>query len=310
MAIGDKIFIADKGTLDTVKGTTDIIKNTTDTINNTANITKTTTDVINSNVNTANNTLNNGTYGLNAIKTSNNTIINNTTINNSANKNGVLSQKEAYIISLLEDATSGLNAIKNAAGSSVSSWIGTRTNLIQDKTLINIGSGLTARIPNDTFDYWYNRTLSFVPRVTGIHRYYATVTCTISGDDNRKLQGSFKFLTALPNIHLAAISIRDTGAMDAEVGVFNENFDDFGMAYIGFGNYIGAHKTNVFPNLINCKTQDILTGLIDVGVSITFEAYMFLEAGHPTIIAWRQEHPSRETNNLQLTNQTIEYTIG
>lgn len=46
-----------------------------------------------------------------------------TITNNTANKTGVLSQKLSYIVSLLENATYGLSAIKNSAGGKASNMI-------------------------------------------------------------------------------------------------------------------------------------------------------------------------------------------
>ena len=109
MAVGDKIFVADKDTLDAVNTKCTTIQTNTNNLN--SRLTSTRAGYLDY--------LANGTYGLNAIKNAINTVDNNvdsiktyTTTNNTASKTGILSQKSTYIINMLENTTYGLNAIK------------------------------------------------------------------------------------------------------------------------------------------------------------------------------------------------------
>jgi len=81
----------------------------------------------------------NSSYGLDKIKTDTGNAVTNTATNNTASKTGILSQKLAYLISLLENTTYGLNAIKTA----VSSGGGLKNITIQRGT-IAFSSGATA----------------------------------------------------------------------------------------------------------------------------------------------------------------------
>ena len=110
MAIGDRIYIADKETLDTVNSKCTTIQTYTNNLN--SRLTSTRAGYLDY--------LANSTYGLNAIKSAINTVDSNvdsirtyTATNNTASKTGVLSQKSAYIINMLENSTYGLNAIKS-----------------------------------------------------------------------------------------------------------------------------------------------------------------------------------------------------
>ena len=62
---------------------------------------------------------------IDTINTNANTAKSNTTTNNTASKTGILSQKLSYIISLLENTTYGLSALKNAITSSSSGGVNT-----------------------------------------------------------------------------------------------------------------------------------------------------------------------------------------
>ena len=115
MAVGDKIFVADKDTLDAVNTKCTTIQTNTNNLN--SRLTSTRAGYLDY--------LANGTYGLNAIKNAINTVDNNvdsiktyTTTNNTASKTGILSQKSTYIINMLENTTYGLNAIKSSANAS------------------------------------------------------------------------------------------------------------------------------------------------------------------------------------------------
>lgn len=83
------------------------VKSVVDTINTNVNTVKTATAV--------NNTA--STTGTLSQKMS--SAIANTATNNTASKTGILSQKLAYVISLLENSTYGLNALKSSGGSKV-----------------------------------------------------------------------------------------------------------------------------------------------------------------------------------------------
>lgn len=72
---------------------------------------------------------------VNTIKTDVGAVKSATAVNNTASKTGVLSAKSAYIISLLENSTYGLSAIKNA----ITSNSGCLKSVT--KTYTNVGSG-------------------------------------------------------------------------------------------------------------------------------------------------------------------------
>lgn len=68
-------------------------------------------------VETVSTKLNDSSNGLTALKTAVSTAISNTASSTAANKTGTLSQKGTYTISLLENGTYGLNALKSAVNS-------------------------------------------------------------------------------------------------------------------------------------------------------------------------------------------------
>ena len=79
---------------------------------------------------------------LNGIFTNAATAVSNTKANSTASKTGTLSQKDAYIISLLENTTYGLSALKTALGSSGSGGINLKTGYITGKAVeVACGSG-------------------------------------------------------------------------------------------------------------------------------------------------------------------------
>ena len=131
------VDMAKESTLSNVNDSVNIVKQDVTNVN--TNVTSVKTDVadIKSTVNTVNTNVSNvkssvGATGdtggsttagslfgkLNKIIIDMSTAISNTTTNNTASKTGVLSAKLAYVISLLENTTYGLNALKTAMSNS------------------------------------------------------------------------------------------------------------------------------------------------------------------------------------------------
>ena len=117
------INIADKATLDNVNNKIDTVDTVADNIyskvdTEVADI-KAKTDTIGATGDTGG-TSTGGTVmaKLNKLITDVSSAVSNTVTNNTASKTGVLSAKLAYVISLLENTTYGLNAIKTATSSS------------------------------------------------------------------------------------------------------------------------------------------------------------------------------------------------
>ena len=80
------------------------------------------------------------------------TIKNNTTANNTASKTGTLSQKEAFIINLLENTTYGLNALRtklDTPGVIKSVQKGTITGEVEDTTRVSVT--ISSVNPNKSF---------------------------------------------------------------------------------------------------------------------------------------------------------------
>lgn len=106
-------------------------------------------DNINTNVNTTK------TYAQNSQ--------NYTATNNTGNKTGILSQKLTYLISLLENSTYGLSAIKNKLSGSPSTICGTvntQNNGKISQTLLNIeGSGIVQFLSMYTTEGGYNQKM-------------------------------------------------------------------------------------------------------------------------------------------------------
>ena len=105
------INIADKATLDTINSKIDIVDGVVDNI-----YSKVDTEIATLTTNLATvDTVADNIYA--KVDTEVASIVSATAENSTANKTGTLSQKDAYIISLLENGTYGLNALKSALGS-------------------------------------------------------------------------------------------------------------------------------------------------------------------------------------------------
>lgn len=102
-----------------------------------------------------------------------------TATNNTASKTGILSQKGSYIISLLENATYGLNAIKNLVNTINGNTNGTKV-IPNTANTVTVCSGITKSTANNvaiSLGYWK-------ATVSGMVSVYCSINATSTSSSN------------------------------------------------------------------------------------------------------------------------------
>ena len=251
MAIGDKIFVADKDTLDAVNTKCTTIQTNTNNLN--SRLTSTRAGYLDY--------LANGTYGLNAIKNAINTVDNNvdsiktyTTTNNTASKTGILSQKSAYIINMLENTTYGLNAIKTGVN-----------NVNTDglfPSLTGIGTTIYSRIAAvSTSNFRTTCCAKFIAPVGGTYR----MTCTLKSGISTSIQKAKDISTYTTDgtIVLSAERLYNWCEVNESLGDYSDN----------------VRWENIIPTIYNSGDDPANPSEND-----TITCYFYCNAGEPVVL--------------------------
>ena len=251
MAIGDRIYIADKTTLDEVNTKCTTIQTNTNNLN--SRLTSTRAGYLDY--------LANGTYGLNAIKNAINTVDNNvdsiktyTTTNNTGSKTGVLSQKSSYIINMLENSTYGLNAIKTSVNN-----VGGVSDTGTGNTIVNLTQNINVGKADGSVLCKFIAPMSGKYNISGTALYEKTSSSANSSEFQIYKLRSFEEginlsgISTYPIMDIEPILFYDrvnTGSDIAQVARNTGYFHDNSIEIIGRGEFI-TQATSTAGNSVN-----------------------------------------------------------
>lgn len=221
------------------------------------------------------------------LSTSIKAIDDNTLINNTANKTGILSQKNSYIISMLENSGYGLNALKNILGDGVKpSLTGTGTTVFSSTNKVSSSAN-------------YKCIAKFIAPVSGIYNVALTAEAqtNVYNIDIKKVTSelmSYSYFSSGDNIYCYTRRIEQEMSYEAStVGgtsyvigttTWNTVLDDGGSKYFDCIQSLGGIKTS--------KTEEVNENL-----------KMYCKAGEPVQIVMYQSSSSRSAyiNSIVVT---------